>query len=281
MKKNVLALIGFIASIVSIFTLGITSFIGLIFSFLGLILAKDFDNDKKGLSIAGIVISSIMMIILFGLIISSDTDSGKTSSINNLLETKKVKVIDFTGMTKDTIENWCKENEITCYFDEEYSDTIENGKMISQSVEKGKSIGISSAIRFYMSKGRQKTAEEIKNEFKASCGEYSYNDIARTPDNFKGKNVKYYGEVVQVSEGIYNSVILRVGVSCTKYQYIDGYSCPDILYVTYVYSEGEPRILEDDMITLYGTIKGLKSYTSVLGANITIPEITAKYIDIN
>lgn len=281
-KKNIVGLIGFILSITSIITFGLTSFIGLILSIVGLIIAKDYNNDKKGLSIAGIVISSIMLLVFISLL--SNSDSGTNNASNTTTESKTnsgIKVEDFANKDKTEVESWCDTNGIKCYFNDEYSDTVELNKIISQSVEKDKEISKGSIIRFYYSKGRQKTAEEIKNEFIASCAEYSYTDIARTPDNYKGKNAKFFGEVVQVSEGILNSVTLRVGVSCTKYQYIEGYSCPDIIYVTYVYKEGEPRILEDDMITLYGTINGLTSYTSVLGAKITIPEMTAKYIDIN
>ena len=275
--KNTIGLIGFIISIVSIFTFGVTSFIGLILSIVGLANCKRLNNDKKKLSIAGIVISSIMLLVL----ISASSSISDSNNSNSIFESNTVKVIDFSNMTKDSIQKWCEDNNITCSFSEDYSDNVESGKVISQSVKSGEAINEASIIRIVLSKGKQKTAEEIKNEFINSCAEYSYNDIARTPDNFKGKNSKFYGEVVQVTEGILNSVTLRVGVSCTKYEYIEGYSCPDIIYVTYKYKDGEPKILEKDMITIYGTIEGLQSYTSVLGAKVTIPKLTAKYITIN
>lgn len=41
------------------------------------------------------------------------------------------------------------------------------------------------------------------------------------------------------------------------------------------------RILEIDNVTLYGTSAGTTSYTSTLGAKITIPSIVADKIDIN
>ncbi len=63
-NNNFIGLIGFIISIVSIFNFGITAFFGLILSVAGLAVSYDI-NDKKGLSIAGIIISLIMLIIFF------------------------------------------------------------------------------------------------------------------------------------------------------------------------------------------------------------------------
>lgn len=41
------------------------------------------------------------------------------------------------------------------------------------------------------------------------------------------------------------------------------------------------RVLEDDIISFYGTSTGSYSYTTVLGAQLTIPSVLAVYIDIN
>ena len=73
-----------------------------------------------------------------------------------------------------------------------------------------------------------------------------------------------------------NSVVLRVNVTKSKY----GYN--DTVFVTYTKkSSQESRILEDDIVTLYGTLEGLKSYETIFGATVTIPAMEAKYIDIH
>ena len=280
-RKNTFGLIGFIFSIVSILSLGALAFPGLILSIIGLIESKKCDNDKKDLSITGIFISSVMLIIFGFIMLNSDSTESSSNSDDYNDNIPIVKVIDFTNMDKQSADSWCDENRITCFYNEEYSDTVENGKIISQDKKAGKEIKQASIINLKISKGREKTPEEIKNEYIASRSDYNYKDIARNPDNYKGAQAKFTGQVKQVSEGYLNNVTLRVGVSCTKYQYIEGYDCPDIIYVTYTYSDGESRILEDDMITMYGSIKGLKSYTSILGAKITIPELEAKYIMVN
>ena len=72
-------------------------------------------------------------------------------------------------------------------------------------------------------------------------------------------------------------ITLRVDVTEGEYGIWD-----DTIYVDYEYKdENESKILEDDIITLYGEFIGEKSYTSVLGAKITLPHINAKYIVLN
>lgn len=138
----------------------------------------------------------------------------------------------------------------------------------------------------------QKKAEEAKaaeeaqkatdeKTYKASCEKIAYKDIARNPDKYVGKNVKFTGQVVQVQEdvsffGKSNSITMRVAVTKGSYGIWDDY-----VYCTYTYSEGESKVLEDDIITFYGECKGDTSYVSVLGSNITLPEVAVKYLTID
>ena len=55
----------------------------------------------------------------------------------------------------------------------------------------------------------------------------------------------------------------------------------DTVYVTYTPESGEDKILEDDIITIWGTAEGDCSYTSTMGATITLPLINAECIEIN
>ena len=87
-----------------------------------------------------------------------------------------------------------------------------------------------------------------------------------------GTRVKLVGEVIQT---IYDGNIVQLRVNITKE---NGYYS-DTVYVRCII-EGD-RILEDDIITIYGTAMGEVSYTSILGAEITLPYIEAEYVDIN
>ena len=116
--------------------------------------------------------------------------------------------------------------------------------------------------------------EQEKQTFISSCQTYTFEQMARNPDNFKGTNVKLTGEVIQVMEGSYSNS-LRVNIT-KKGTYSTYYT--DTIYVSYTPKAGEDKILEDDIITIYGTAQGDYSYTSTIGASITLPYINAKYI---
>ena len=112
-------------------------------------------------------------------------------------------------------------------------------------------------------------------EYKASCESVSYIDLSRNPNNYVGQNAVFTGQVVQVQENG-NAVTLRINVTKDKYGMWD-----DTCYIDYQRKDSnESRILENDIVTVYGTIKGIKSYTAVLGNQISIPHIVAEYIDI-
>lgn len=129
---------------------------------------------------------------------------------------------------------------------------------------------------------KQKEAEEKakkeqeERDFKESCNTYTYEQMARNPEKFKGTNVKLTGEVVQVLYGS-SSVDLRVNIT-KQGQYSTYYT--DTVYITYYPSSDEDKILEDDIITVYGTSQGDYTYTSTIGAKVTLPLIYAKYVQI-
>lgn len=130
------------------------------------------------------------------------------------------------------------------------------------------------------SRGTSEKEKEAKQDFINSCKEYSYKDIARNPKNYEGKPAKFRGEVVQVQESG-DFVVLRVNVTYEAFEYIDEGIWSDTVYVEYTRkSDSESRILEDDIINMYGTIKGTKTYETVMGNDMTIPYLEAQYITI-
>lgn len=94
----------------------------------------------------------------------------------------------------------------------------------------------------------------------------AYADVARTPDSYKGQLMAFTGKVIQVVEGT-SEVNLRVAT--------DG-SYGDVILVGYDPAiMGGTRVLEDDIVTVYGTCIGLYTYESTLGASISIPGLYA------
>lgn len=118
----------------------------------------------------------------------------------------------------------------------------------------------------------KKQTEE--KDFKEECEVYTYEQLARNPDKIKGKKVKLTGQVIQVMQGV-SSVELRINITKEDYGYYD-----DTIYALYIPKVGEDKILEEDVITVWGIAQGDYSYTSILGSSITLPFVNIHYVEI-
>lgn len=102
--------------------------------------------------------------------------------------------------------------------------------------------------------------------------EITYDQLARTPDDYTGKNITFAGKVLQVMEdSSSNQTQLRIATS-------DDYD--KVMLIGYDSSILKSRVLEDDEIRFYGTSIGLITYQSTMGGNITIPAAIVEHIDI-
>ena len=119
----------------------------------------------------------------------------------------------------------------------------------------------------------KKQAEAAKKKAEEEAKGYetgiTYDQLARTPDDYLLKKVKFYGKVIQVMEGD-DSTQIRLAVN-------DNYDT--VLYAEYDSSSVTSRVLEDDYITVSGVSAGLLSYESTMGGKITIPSILVEKID--
>lgn len=122
-------------------------------------------------------------------------------------------------------------------------------------------------------KAAEEAAKRAAEAKKGYATGITYDQIARTPDEYKGEKVKFYGRVVQVIEGD-DDVYLRVATKKASYGYYD-----NVIFVSYPSSTVPSRVLEEDMITIYGISQGLYTYESTMGGNITIPYVSADQID--
>lgn len=126
----------------------------------------------------------------------------------------------------------------------------------------------------------QKAAEKAAAEAEAAAAKaaeeaagyetgITYDQLARTPDDFTGKKVKFYGKVLQVIDSG-SSVQIRLAVD-------DNYDT--VLLGEYDSKIVSSRVLEDDHITIYGTSVGVITYQSTMGGNITIPGVLIERVD--
>jgi hypothetical protein len=103
----------------------------------------------------------------------------------------------------------------------------------------------------------------------------SYKDLARNPTDNLGMTVKYTGKVIQVQEDGGNVGLL---VDVTK---DDGGNYADTMVVSYGKSIIKGRVLEDDIISFWGTFTGLVTYKTVLGVDMTTPRVLAQIVELN
>ncbi len=121
-------------------------------------------------------------------------------------------------------------------------------------------------------KAQAEAEAKAKAEAEAKIGYetgITYNQLARTPDDYIFEKVKFKGKVVQVMEGD--------GITQVRIAVNDNYDT--ILFGEYDSSVVSSRILEDDKITIYGISTGLITYQSTMGGNISIPGVSIEKID--
>ena len=97
----------------------------------------------------------------------------------------------------------------------------------------------------------------------------TYEQLARTPDDYVGKKVKFSGKVIQVLESDGETTV-RLAVNSDYDQVIIGSYDSDIV---------SSRVLENDKITVMGLSGGLYSYTSTMKTTVTIPSVLIEKIE--
>lgn len=105
-----------------------------------------------------------------------------------------------------------------------------------------------------------------EEQFKGNCSEINFNLLNKNADNHTGEKLKFRGEIIQISENN-NGGYIRLGVNGSH---------SDVIYVEY---KGTNNFVEGDTVTVYGVCQGDYTYTSTIGAKITLPKIDAKYIE--
>ena len=127
--------------------------------------------------------------------------------------------------------------------------------------------------------------EKIKSDFINSCSKIDYEDLSRNPDKYKGENYKFTGKVIQVLDSdswFSDSTTLRINVTAEENEFAEnGYLWNDTILAAVDIPDGNDRILEDDIVDIYGICEGLYTYKTVLGDNNSLPLINIKYFTIH
>lgn len=126
-----------------------------------------------------------------------------------------------------------------------------------------------------------KSAKEVEKEYINSCKTIDFKTLARNPNKYKGDKFKFTGEVIQVQESEHlfddnTTVDLRINVTKGEYGIWE-----DTIFATVELSQNADKILEDDIITIWGKCDGDYTYESVLGSDITLPKMNIEYYSIS
>lgn len=114
---------------------------------------------------------------------------------------------------------------------------------------------------------------EVEAWYKEQCQSIPWKDIARDSEGMPGEDVTFTGQILQdCGDGFYR-------MATKKADYGDNYY-EDVILVYYDIGDGD-RILVDDIVTIWGTTAGLYTYETVMGDNITIPSVSAAFLEIN
>ena len=216
-------------------------------------------------------------------------EAGKTAEVeilyNDISASLYVKCVklksikaSYSGSTKagTTIDS-DSDITLTAVYDDDSTEEITNWTIKSpKTLKAGKTakvkISYDGGSTTLSVKCTSKTKAQQKSEYKAKCKTVGYKSVARNPEKYEGDKIKISGKVLQVTEGDYGINSLRVATS-------GGYD--NVYLVSYDSDELSQNILEDDKVTIWGECTGTTSYTTVLGATITIPSMNAKYFSIS
>ena len=190
-------------------------------------------------------------------------DKKKATYVSLLESTKTYEEMSGQERTdvSELLTNWDKQ-------DQDFKDKYKDEK---EFIEKSKTEIVAKWKAAEETKKLELAAKKAEEEKVAYDTGITYEQLARTPDDYKGKKAKFTGKVVQLVEGNGEND-LRIAV--------DG-DYNNILYVTYDPKIMSTRILENDYVTIKGTSSGIYSYKSTLGKKISVPLMQVDQINLN
>lgn len=117
---------------------------------------------------------------------------------------------------------------------------------------------------------RAAEAEAEEHSYKAQATTIPYPELNKDPEAFDGKTVTYTGQIFQIhEEGTEGGGWMLLSVT-EEYEIWSNH-----IYVSFT---GHVKGAEKSMVTIWGKVKGAKSYQTQIGGETTVPEVEAKYV---
>lgn len=183
---------------------------------------------------------------------SDTTDSSGISSISTTNDNSKkpnskaeVTIVNFSSMSKSDIQAWADTNKVACKFDEDYSDTVASGTLISQSKKANEVIKEGDTIKIVFSLGKKPSTEfqnalrkaetysktmhmskkgiydqltsEYGEKFPADAAQYAIDNMKADWNANALEKAKTYQKTMSMSKSaIYDQLISEYGEKFTK-----------------------------------------------------------------
>lgn len=193
---------------------------------------------------------------------NSDKDTAASSSSSSQA-TKKSSSVDQSSLSSSKAKVSSEKAEsISREASESSASSEEAASESAASASKAASESAASA-----SKASSEAAEKDPNSYNTGI---TYDQIARSPEDYKGKKMQFTGRVIQVMEDD-DETEIRLAVDGNSDNIILVGFNPDIL--------SGSRVLEDDLVTISGESVGTISYKSTMAGKITVPAIAANIIN--
>jgi hypothetical protein len=116
---------------------------------------------------------------------------------------------------------------------------------------------------------KQEREEAKEAAFRDEATAIDYDQLIKNPYRYVGDKVVYTGQIFQIQEGFGGFMLLSVTDEGFDFW-------TDEIYVT---GFGHIESAEEDIITVYGIVKGAKEYDTQSGGTNYVPRIKAKYVD--
>lgn len=130
------------------------------------------------------------------------------------------------------------------------------------------------------SKSQAASKEELsEDEYKKRCAEVDYKDLCRYPDKYSHQRIKVKVKIQQVMDSslFSDEKVYRVMTDNDGY----GLYLDDEYYVIDERNSGAVKLLEDDIVVIYGKFGGMKKVTRALTwTTDEVPSIEMKYAEI-
>lgn len=106
------------------------------------------------------------------------------------LDAIEIEVADLRGMTKEEVATWAKAHTATIEYTTDFSNTVEEGKVISQSIDPGTTITASTSIKVIISRGKGIEILDFPGDKKSTIQTWA------TKNNVKLEFVEEYSDTV-------------------------------------------------------------------------------------